>query len=411
MVEATQCLACGGSNLRRALDLGNQTLANSLPDLPDVHLDRYELALNYCPSCGHGQLSCFVPPDLLFHDYIYSSGTSETLKKYFEWFSHECLSLIKPGDRVLEIGCNDGSLLRELEKVGFSAIGVDPAENQVSIATAQGLKAIGGFWPNQIAIEQGPYSLVVAQNVIAHTPSPANFLQAVAKVLTEDGICILQTSQVNMLHFGEFDTIYHEHHSFFTKNSFSALAKNAGLNLVFLGMSSVHGGSAIVALAKDTKAKVRLTDVFSSRPFGMGRADISSEFLVGESRDFAPIYERFGVMSREKISQISNFAKLKNDQNWAICFIGLSAKIMVAMQAASVVPDFLFDEAQLKIGRYLPNSNVQIRPLTSIGEMSERSVFVLTAWNFRDELVSKIEKLVPYDQPEFAVFFPSFEEF
>ena len=246
----TDCLCCANSNLNLVMDLGNQPLANNLIYERDDNYDTYPLALNGCLECGHLQLKYFVDPTLLFDDYSYASGTSNTLKNYFDWFTKECLRIIKPGSNVLEIASNDGSLLHYLNLAGYKVTGIDPAKNLCMNAAENGFNVICDYWPSDKISKQTAYDLIIAQNVFAHNPDPYKFLMGIKNALSENGIGIIQTSQAMMFERGQFDTIYHEHYSFFSTSSFRKLIERCGLVLNEVFISDIHGDSYIFCFSK-----------------------------------------------------------------------------------------------------------------------------------------------------------------
>ncbi len=130
------CIVCGGE-VPPLIDLDVQPPANLLLANARDAYDAFPLGFANCPDCTHGQLTHFVDPAKLFKHYLYASGTSGTLKAYFEWFADTLLRASRPGARVLDIASNDGSLLGILESRGFEAVGVDPAENLNKIAAAR----------------------------------------------------------------------------------------------------------------------------------------------------------------------------------------------------------------------------------------------------------------------------------
>jgi SAM-dependent methyltransferase len=265
-----RCLACDHAGLALALDLGAQTLANDyLPEASDAAI-RYPLALTHCPACGHGQLSHFVSPQRLFGHYLYASGTSQTLLRYFDWFAQACRSVVPEGSRVLEIASNDGSLLQTLKAAGFDVLGIDPARNLAHAAQQRGLPTLCDFWPSDQIASDARFELVIGQNVLAHTPTPHAFLQAVQRHLSPTGLCLIQTSQAQMLDNGEFDTIYHEHHSFFTPRSMAVLAQRSGLALRAVHQVAIHGNSWLFVLSHPG-ALVATTGPWDTPPFGLGR--------------------------------------------------------------------------------------------------------------------------------------------
>ena len=205
---------------------------------------------------GHGQLTEFLSPVDLFQDYLYASSTSQTLRQYSKHFAKALATVFTGEGRILEIASNDGVLLRELSAQGLTAIGVDPAHEMVRRSNDEGLTAICDFWPSPNFKGQ-KFNLIVGQNVLAHTPSPMNFLVEVFDKLDEDGLAVFQTSQADMVANGEFDTIYHEHFSFFSERSASHLAVRAGGVLLETAYTSIHGNSATYIFSKTSSSKDR----------------------------------------------------------------------------------------------------------------------------------------------------------
>jgi hypothetical protein len=129
-----KCICCGSSNLNMLLNLNNQPLANSYHN-NTKKLEEYPLGVNLCGDCFHIQLTDVVNPDLLFKDYLYVSGTSETLRENFEWFSDFVLEYNPKSDNVLDIACNDGSQLDCFKSKGIETYGIDPAENLYELSS------------------------------------------------------------------------------------------------------------------------------------------------------------------------------------------------------------------------------------------------------------------------------------
>src|SRR5271165_1803863 len=207
----THCLACGGSHLDPYLDLGRQPLANSYHD-GSAPLDEFPLGVSVCPDCWHTQLTVAVDPDLMFKNYLYVSGTTSTLSRYFVDFvlrTERDQPLTRPL-RVLDIASNDGSLLEKFKLRGHVVQGVDPADNLRSRSHAKDIPTIVGYW-NEAALGQigEQFDVIVAMNVLGHITYPAEFLALCGRALKPHGRIYIQTSQALMVKNGEFDTIYH----------------------------------------------------------------------------------------------------------------------------------------------------------------------------------------------------------
>ncbi|KAF4651780.1 hypothetical protein FOL47_000180, partial [Perkinsus chesapeaki] len=250
--EVTECRCCGANDLTMALDLGNQPPANSFHPLNTRDIGSFPLEVKICQHCWHLQLAHIVNPDILFRDYVYVSGTSTTLAKYSAWFANMVTKDVGKSDGVvLDIGCNDGTLLDYFKQIGWKTVGVDPAVNLMSEVTInKGHRAICDYWTPSVAQQIGIVNAVTAQNVFAHVAKPTEFLEACSEVMNEDSRLYIQTSQADIVANGEFDTIYHEHQSFFSTKSMTVLAKRCGYTVVRVTKPSIHGTSYIFCLRK-----------------------------------------------------------------------------------------------------------------------------------------------------------------
>jgi SAM-dependent methyltransferase len=409
---ASRCLACDHAGLALALDLGTQTLANDYLPQPCDSAPRYPLALNHCPACGHGQLSHFVSPERLFGHYLYASGTSQTLLRYFDWFAQACRSVAAEGSRVLEIASNDGSLLQALKAVGFDVLGIDPARNLAHAAQQRGLPTLCDFWPSDQIAPDARFDLVVGQNVLAHTPTPHAFLQVVQRHLSRAGLCLIQTSQAQMLDNGEFDTIYHEHHSFFTPRSMAVLAQRSGLALRAVHQVAIHGNSWLFVLSHPG-APVATNGSWDTPPFGMGALSATDLLVLqGPAPDGATLaqpYAEFRARALARIHAVQVQIAQHQAHGRRICFVGAAAKAVVFMQAAGIVPDAILDEAPLKIGQYIPGMPMPVQAFTDVVDMKGACLFVIAAWNFRAEIEAKIRRLRPSGEDVFLSYFPQVE--
>ena len=239
--DSMPCPVCGSHDLQTTLDLSEQPLANDFRPtaIDSLSCPRHKLKLVRCRSCNHLFLSTVVNRSALFSKYLYKSGTSRTLQKYFEWLAKKVADNVsrpsrKSSGKVLEIASNDGSQLDQFKKLGWETYGVDPAANIVPESVKKGHRAEVGFWGVQEFNHLPPPSeldAIVAQNVFAHVPKPVDFLTACRKVMGEHTKLYIQTSQCNMHQKGQFDTAYHEHISFFTAHSFKRAAELSGLHM------------------------------------------------------------------------------------------------------------------------------------------------------------------------------------
>ena len=388
------CLICG-TPVRRVLDLGLQPLANSLLPSADTPYSTYPLGLSVCPNCAHGQLTHAVDPGEIFVDYLYASGTSQTLRDFFTWFSDKIVGALGTGVDVLELASNDGSLLDALRAAGLDPMGIDPAANLCKVAEAKGHRVQCGFFPQVKPFT--PVDLIVAMNVLAHTPNPSDFMRGVSDCLKPGGMAFVQTSQANMIANGEFDTIYHEHYSFYSAPSMAALARSAGLELERVELVSVHGTSFLFTLRKAGGVPRRVD--FADRgegsfyvPMPDPMPDLFNPDCQQETAQ--QVYHSFAVASQDKMQKTAKLMQSYVAEGRAIGLVGVAAKALTFIQASGIKPKYFFDEAPLKIGRYVPGSDVAIMPLAALAELDEDLVLLIGAWNFAAELNRKIREKV-----------------
>lgn len=260
----THCLACGSSNLSLALDLGNQPLANNFRSQQEDHEQEYPLAVNRCGECNHLQLTHVVDPSVIYTHYLYVSGTSVTYRNYMDWyaeFAREQMGYWPTS--VLDIGCNDGSQLSKFKELGFDTYGVDPAENLYA-TSSQDHTVICGFWNQETANKlRREFDIITSQNAFAHIPDPVSYLRLARDHLREEGRLFISTSQADMVLNGEFDTIYHEHISFYNAESMRRLAERAGLYLIDVVKTPIHGTSYIFILSRHRHNSRRMSNILT----------------------------------------------------------------------------------------------------------------------------------------------------
>lgn len=378
--ELINCVACAGDRLEKFLDLNQQPLANNFTDTP-AETTNYPLAVNFCNDCGHTQLTHSVDPSELFEDYIYKSGTSNTLKEYFKWFAKKVIiEMTDDNLDVLDIACNDGSQLDAFKELGCNTHGVDPAKN-LSEYSNKNHTITEGFWPCNTSLSS--YDVITAQNVLAHTPDPYQFLSACYDALKPGGKIYIQTSQSQMYQRGEFDTVYHEHISFFSINSMLRLAGRCNLYVNKVEITDIHGDSYLFTLSKNYD--VQNTLVMNDREQAEGRGSFH-------------FYKEFADNVNELCQHFSQTVKHYRAQGYTIIGYGAAAKGMTFLNAAQTKLDFIIDDSPAKQNKYSPGMQI---PVVSIDELSnhKKVIIVPLAWNFLQEIrqrVSAVRQDVKY---------------
>jgi len=352
-----ECVACGSDRLQTMLVLGDQPLANGFArDVSSVEI--FPLDLVYCQICGHLQLSVAVDPGLLFRNYIYRSGTTDTLKRYFDEFAGAITNRHGVG-RILDVACNDGSQLNYFKARGWKTQGVDPASNLCELHDHP--VKVGFF--DESALSLGRFDVIIAQNVVAHTKSP-DLIFAVAHEMTDH--FYVQTSQANMIDRNEFDTIYHEHISFFTPNSMVQLGLRTGWHLQSVHLMPIHGDSYLFHFSK---SKTQVT------------AEKLSEDRV---EAFSANVERIVTNLRTEMNQADN-----------LIGYGAAAKAMTLLNTVGVSPIYIVDDAREKQGLFCPGIGALIHhPEVLMHERSPLNLMPL-AWNFEAEIIKRVRRYHP----------------
>jgi SAM-dependent methyltransferase len=361
------CLACGNDDMKPCLDLGCQPLANDFKLSDSEHEEAWPLAVDLCTSCHHLQLNHFVDPEIIFKNYLYVSGTSDVFRRHMYWFAD--FTGARAGMRVLDIGCNDGTQLTVFKERGCETWGVDPAENLFPISSSNHKVHLGffeTFSPNIF------FDVMCAQNVFAHNRDPLAFLQHAKTMMDTYTKFYIQTSQADMVLNGEFDTIYHEHINFFNVLSFKRLAERAGLALLDVLKTPIHGTSFMFVVGRE------------GEPTSNVQAMIDLETAQGMHT--LELYELWAAKARAFAERIRRDLTGK-----FVVAYGAAAKGNTLLNFVGLRPNMIIDDNPLKQGRFSPGVRSPVVPSSALTTLPDHAVtFVPLAWNFFDEIRMKI---------------------
>ena len=345
-VNLKHCLVCG-TEVTEILDLGSQPLANSFLDRI-VEERIFPLKVNCCKNCMHLQLSHAVDLPLMYKNYLYRSGTTNTYKEYMNWFASNALKYFKEEcSTVLDIGCNDGTQLDFFKKLGLQTYGIDPAENLYEYSSKNHI-VIKDYFSETINFKT-KFDIVLMQNSFAHQPNPKKFLQNIKNIIDTNGKIFIQTSQADMVKNNEFDTIYHEHVSFFNINSMNELVKRTNLTLTDVIKTPVHGISYLFRLTKNTFA---------------GRRKVFNEIEVERQRGLLSkkTYNEYTKNITKLVSDFKELIENSRREGFELIGYGAAAKGMTFLNFADVKLDYILDDNKLKHHLYTPGTNVPIKP-------------------------------------------------
>ncbi|HVU52780.1 MAG TPA: class I SAM-dependent methyltransferase [Polyangia bacterium] len=383
------CRGCDAPGLSPVVSLGSMPPVNAYVDPAAPGVERaYPLDLWFCARCTLVQLSPVVDPPLLYGSYTYLSSASRTNVARLEALADELARdfALDARARVLEIGSNDGTLLARLRGRAHAVVGVDPARNVAPLAEAAGVRTVVAFFSERLARElardEGPFDLVLALNVVAHTPDFRDLLGGVRALLAPRGRCVVEVVHVlPTLLAGEIDTIYHEHVYCFSLLALAHACAPAGLALVDAERIAAQGGSLRVVLARAEGAP----------PPGPRVGQILAEERAA-GLDRAETYARVASLARALRAGVSEGVRALRGSADAVVGLGASARGVVLMNYCGLGPadvDFVVDDTPLKQGKLMPGCHVPVHDWTKIAKGMKVAGLMLS-WNYRREVLAKL---------------------
>jgi len=388
MTERFRCRACGGQDVTTILTLGETPLANALLATPDGGSEeRFPLDLVLCPNCSLVQITETVPPEKLFREYAYFSSYSDTMLAHAETIVGRLVGErgLGPGSLAGEIASNDGYLLKNYVARGIPVLGVEPAVNVAAAAAARGVRTITEFFGEPVAASLAGGGLradvVHANNVLAHVPDLPGFARGLRTWLRDDGVGVIEVPYIgDLLDRCEFDTIYHEHLSYFSVTALDRLFREADLILTQVERLAIHGGSlrVFVAPAAPGLERERAVDALLANEAAWG---------VGDPRGYATFAERVRALRAELRDMVH---ELKG-QGRRLAAYGAAAKgstLLNYCELGREVLDFVADRSPYKQGRFMPGVHLPIVSPDRLLSEQPDAVLLLT-WNFADEILQQ----------------------
>lgn len=377
------CRACGSADLEFLLDLGPQPLAGGFlhpEENAKLFEKTYPLPIHVCPKCGLVQTTLVIPADTLFINYFFSSSTVDYLVRHFIDYATWLKNKLNPRF-VVEFGCNDGILLEPLEKLGIHTCGVDISHNITDLARKKGLNVITGYFnvdvAKKIRQEYGAVDVVTGSNAFPHNDHPEQILLAAQEVLNENGhICLEMMYAGSLLEKLQWDSMYHEHLSYFCLSTLEVLLNRFGFHTVYAEIVPMHAGSLRVVAAKKSGEKPDPSvDVLLAKETESGLTELES-------------WRNFSVTTMRQIHVVSDvIATLgKNKRIWGYGAAGRATMWVNACKMNYL--EALVDSSPLRAGRLMPGTHTPIVFPDAL-RVNPPDYILVTAWNYFDTIRSK----------------------
>ncbi len=376
------CRICGSNNLLPFLNLGNQPPANALIDSPNIAENFYPLQVYYCEDCGLIQLTDVIDPSILFNNYNYFTGySSQTMRNHFKCFAEQLKQEYQLGikDLIIDIGGNDGSFLENF--IECKRLNVEPSIIQALESYKKGIPVETKFFSSQTAREivdnYGKAKIITASNVFAHLDNLHDFMAGIRQLMAPDSVFIIEVAHaLNLIQKAEWDTVYHEHLSYFTLSPLHILGSQFGLNISKVEEIPTHGGSIRVFFTNAYKGNFSYNDT------------IKKEYAANLYRPetFLNFQERVNTNKSQLLSLLS---RLKQDGKSIIGY-GSPAKATVLANYCNLKPylDYIIDTTPSKQGKFSPGQHIPIlKP--EYFHQDNPDYALMFAWNYKDEILAK----------------------
>lgn len=384
----SHCRLCGSKDILIVLPLKPSPLGDKFVSAQDRNLTQklYPLELGLCSSCGYVHLPYLVNPSLSYEDYLYVSAVTSGLPRHYLDYARDIVSLIQcpKGSLVVDLGSNDGTMLRAFNECGMKVLGVEPCNSIAQKATQNGIPTFADYFSDAVAekitMSNGKASIVTANYVYANVDDVVGFTKNVASILERDGIFVVQTGyHPDQMKIKMFDYIYHEHFSYFTVTVVNKLFSKCGLELIDAQRQPARGGS------------IRL---IAQKLGGPLEPRISIQELINEERlacvHKPQFYRNFETeINHKKDSLVVLLNELK-DQDKRIVGYGASHSTTTLIYHFELQRflDYLVDDNSLKHGKYSPGCHLPVFPSNVLHEDMPDFVLIL-AWNYKDSIIER----------------------
>jgi SAM-dependent methyltransferase len=383
----TQCQICGGKPLQPVLFLGYIPPVNTMPEIGSLAVEQpaYPLEMLRCGGCGHVQIGLEVVPEVLFpYSYPYLSGTTRILRENFADLFAESRALIglEAGDFVVDIGSNDGTLLKNFVDGGCKVLGIEPSQAG-EVARKQGVDTLTAYFDravvDRVLAERGPARLITAANVFAHIAEPHAVVEAIVALLGPDGVFVNESHYLlPLVETLQYDTIYHEHLRYYHLGAIRHLLATHGLEVFHVKPIPTHGGSLRSYAARKGTRPVQPSVA----------AQIAAEDAAGitDGSALATFRQRV-VQSKLDLYGLLAPIRAKGERVYGIGAPSRASTLINYVGLDDGVLDCVLEvSSSHKLNRYIPGTRIPVLDEKKLFEDPPEYALLLS-WHIADELI------------------------
>ena len=344
------------------------------------------LDLMLCAACGQVQLLNVVEPDAIYREYTYTSSVSLGLVEHFEQYVDDVLPWVAPraNGLVVELGSNEGAMLRAFQSRGLRVLGVDPARKIAARATSEGIETLPEYFTPEVARtireRYGPASLIVANNVFANIDDLHSVMAGVAELLSADGAFVFETSYLlDVVERCLLDTIFHEHVSYFSVGPLERFFRRHGMTFVDVVRVAPKGGSIRGFVQRTREGRTNTPAVTAS---------IAEEQQAG--LDQAAAFARLATTLEERKRTLLALLDESTRRGQTIAAYGAAVGLTTMLYQFGLGPyvSYIVDDSETKHGTFSPGLHLPVLPSSTLEERRPDATVIL-AWRYADAIVKR----------------------
>jgi hypothetical protein len=386
-----KCPITGDSDKIVYFNLGNIPLVNNLNDTKEESLTcpKYPLAVQLFKKSSLSTLTVEINPDILYQHYLYKSGVSLPYTEHCEemfWFVDSYLHL-KETDNVLDIGGNDGTLLKTIlkKKPYLNVLNIDASENLTKEAESNGIPSLNAYWGKDIAKKlDKKFKLITTTNCFQHTAPIDSFVEGIAMSLDKFGIwCLEFPYWKTSIQTNQFDQVYHEHIYYYLLQPLKILLEKFGLRMIHCLEYPIHGGTLRLLISH----KGELGKAWQPCDAAIDKFSNEEISLSNDS------YIKWGEKTQDYINQCKDFILDLKAKNKTIAGFGAAAKGCIFLNAMGVNHehiDYIIDDTNLKQGKFIPGTGIPVVGREVLKNSPQPDYIIILAHNFAEYIIKSL---------------------